>query len=126
MLFRSVRQDPDLEQPNARGGAPRWDTKPFPKADRAARFVALASGDPRDAEALPIRADARVLGATLKAGDSAEYALGAGRHLYLVAAGGAVEVNGVALEPGDGAAVRDEAVVRVEARDDAELVLVDA
>jgi quercetin 2,3-dioxygenase len=112
--------------PRERGGAPRWDMKPFPKADRAGRFVALASGDPGDAEALPIRADARVLGATLKAGDGARYSLAAGRHLYLVAANGAVEVNGVALAPGDGAALYDEAVVTARALADAELVLVDA
>jgi len=36
----------------------------------------LASGDPSDSDALPIRTDARVLGATLKAGVTAEYALG--------------------------------------------------
>ena len=40
-------------------------------------FVPLASGFAGDADALPIRAEARVLGATLKAGDTAEYELGA-------------------------------------------------
>ena len=41
-------------------------------------FVALASSDERDAEALPIRADARVLGATLKAGESPRLPAGRG------------------------------------------------
>jgi quercetin 2,3-dioxygenase len=112
--------------PAERGGPPRWGTKPFPKGDRAGRFVVLASGDEADRDALPIRAGARVLGATLKAGDSAEYTLGAERHGYLVPATGSVEVNGVRLDPGDGAAIYDEPVVRVRATDDAELVLVDA
>jgi quercetin 2,3-dioxygenase len=75
---------------------------------------------------LPIRADARVLGAKLKAGETAEYALGAERHGYLVPSTGSVEVNGVKLETRDGAAIRDEAVLRVTALEDAELVLVDA
>src|SRR5580658_8529132 len=61
--------------PNRRGEAPTWGAKPFPKADRASRFVPLASGRADDAEALPIRADARVLGATLKAGETASYQL---------------------------------------------------
>jgi len=112
--------------PTERGGMPRWGTKPFPKAARAGRFVVLASSDEGDRDALPIRAGARVLGAALKAGDSAEYALGAERHGYLVPAGGSVEVNGVRLGPGDGAAIYNEPVVRVRAIDDAELVLVDA
>ncbi len=113
-------------QPSQRGGPPSWGARPFPKADRAGRFVALASGLPGDEEALPIRADARVAGATLKAGETTEYALGPGRHAYLVAAAGAIEVNGVRLDTRDGAAARDEAVLRVKALEDAEVVLVDA
>jgi len=112
--------------PTSRGKAPSWGAKPFPRGDRSGRFVTLASGDPSDRDALPIRTDARVLGATLKAGETAEYALGAARHGYLVPASGSVEVNGVALNARDGAAVHHEAVVRVEAVEDAEVVLVDA
>src|SRR5437764_9599163 len=47
--------------PTSRGGPPGWDTRPFPQADRTGRLVVLASGDASDREALPIRADARVL-----------------------------------------------------------------
>ena len=112
--------------PNRRGGAPSWGAKPFPKADRSGHFVTLASGFEADAEALPIRADARVLGATLKAGESAAYDLGAGRHGYLVPAKGSVDVNGVRIDARDGAAIRDEDVVRITALSDSELVLVDA
>jgi redox-sensitive bicupin YhaK (pirin superfamily) len=113
-------------QPTVHGGAPSWGARPFPKADRAGRFVTLASGLPGDEEALPIRTDARVAGATLKAGETTEYELGAGRHAYLVPAVGAVEVNGVRLDARDGAAVRDEPVLTIRALEDAEVVLVDA
>jgi redox-sensitive bicupin YhaK (pirin superfamily) len=111
--------------PDAPGGAPFWDMRPFPKADRSGNFVTLASGIAGDDEALPIRASARVLGATLKAGQQAEYRLGAGRHAYLVPAAGKVEVNGVAAAAGDGLAIADESVLHVSASEDAELVLVD-
>jgi redox-sensitive bicupin YhaK (pirin superfamily) len=67
-----------------------------------------------------------VLGATLKAGESATYALADGRHGYLVPAMGKVEVNGVSLDARDGAAIRNEPALRVTALEDAELVLVDA
>ena len=112
-------------EPDEKGGRPSWGTKPFPKQDRSGRFVALASGKPDDTEALPIRADARVLGATLKAGQTAEYKLGDGRRAYVVPSTGAVEVNGVRLDQRDGGAVQGELELRVTALEDAEVVLVD-
>jgi hypothetical protein len=111
--------------PDGHGGAPAWGARPFPTGARAGRFVALASGFAADTDALPLRAQARVLGATLRAGESAEYALGAGRYAYLVPAKGSIELNGVRLGARDGAAIRDEPVLRATALEDAELVLVD-
>lgn len=111
--------------PRARGGAPAWGSRPFPKGDRSGRFVTLASGLDGDEEALPIRADARVLGATLKAGESLDYPL-AGRHGYLVPATGAVEIEGVRVDARDGAAIKETETLRVTALEDSELVLVDA
>jgi quercetin 2,3-dioxygenase len=111
--------------PTRRGGDPGWDTRPFPKGEGAGHFVTLASGIDGDADALPIRANARVLGATLKAGQIAEYRLGANRRAYLVPAKGAVEVNGLRIEARDGAAIEDERVLTVTALDDAEIVLAD-
>uniref|UniRef100_UPI0028121A27 pirin family protein n=1 Tax=Phenylobacterium sp. TaxID=1871053 RepID=UPI0028121A27 len=49
-------------EPKERGGQPAWGAKPFPKGDRAGRFVTLASGLAGDEDALPIRTDARVAG----------------------------------------------------------------
>jgi redox-sensitive bicupin YhaK (pirin superfamily) len=112
--------------PTRRGGEPSWGARPFPKGDRSGRFVALASGVDGDGDALPIRTDARVLGATLKAGESARYELGAGRHAYLVPAKGRVDIDGVRLDARDGAAIRDVAAFSVTALDDAEVVLVDS
>jgi len=66
------------------------------------------------------------VGATLKAGESADYALGAARRGYLVPARGEVEVNGVRLNARDGAAITGEDVITVTAVNDAEVVLVDA
>ncbi|MGO4220334.1 pirin family protein [Lysobacter sp. TAF61] len=111
--------------PDQRGGAPTWGAKPFPKGDRAGRFVVLASGAEGDDDALPIRADARVLGLTLAAGETVQYELGEERFGYLVPAKGTAEVNGVRLEARDGAAVRNERTLTVTALEDVELVLVD-
>ena len=113
-------------EPEKQGGEPSWGAKPFPKSDRSGRFVALASGFAGDAEALPIRAEARVLGATLKAGETVKYELGPRRHGYLVPAKGSVDVNGVRIDTRDGAAIENETVLKVKALEDAEVVLVDA
>ena len=113
-------------EPDRAGGPPSWGARPFPKADRAGRFVTLASGLPGDEDALPIRTQARVAGATIRAGETAEYPIDPGRHAYLVSAAGSVEVNGVRLDPRDGAAITGETALRVTALEDAEVVLVDA
>jgi redox-sensitive bicupin YhaK (pirin superfamily) len=112
--------------PSSNGGPPAWGSQPFPKADRSGRLVTLASGFDDDNDALPIRARARVLGATLKVGETVEYAIGERRHGYLVPASGAVEVNGVRIDARDGAAIKDVAVVRIMAIEDSEVVMVDA
>jgi len=113
-------------EPTERGGAPAWGARPFPKDDRAGRFVPLASGLPDDGDALRIRTNARVLGATLKAGDEIHYTLDPVRHAYLVPAVGSVDVNGVRLAARDGAAITGETVITIRALSDAELVIVDA
>ncbi|MBL4537660.1 MAG: pirin family protein [Oceanicaulis sp.] len=112
--------------PDERGGEPYWDSRSFPKVDRAGELVVLASGRKGDDDALPIRADARVLGGTLKSGQSASYALEPGRHAYLALAKGAAIVNGETLGPRDGAAIVDELSIEIKAMEDAEIVLVDS
>jgi len=113
-------------EPTTKGGQPTWGAKPFPKSDRSGKLVTIASGFKADKDALPIRADARVLATTLKAGESAEYDVDKSRSLYLVPAAGAVEINGVRINARDGAAIRDEARLKITALEDSELVLVDA
>jgi redox-sensitive bicupin YhaK (pirin superfamily) len=112
-------------RPRMRGGQPRWDTGRFPKADRANHFVVLASGLPGDGDALPIRADARVLGATLLVGARLEHELSGFRHAYVAPARGVVEVNGRRLAVGDGLAAIDERRLTILAEEDSELILVE-
>jgi quercetin 2,3-dioxygenase len=109
-----------------KGAPPSWGAKQFPKGDRAGSFVTLASGFADDGDALKINAAARVMGATLRAGESAELTLDPSRHVYLVATQGSIEVNGVAAHPRDGVAITGEEKVTIKAVEDAEIVLVDA
>lgn len=113
-------------EPSEPGGKPSWGAKPFPKGDRSGKLVVLASGHDEDKEALRIRADARLLGGTIKAGDSVTYEAGEGRHLYLVPATGRIEIDGQVFEARDGAAIIGGAPITITAVEDSEIVLVDS
>jgi redox-sensitive bicupin YhaK (pirin superfamily) len=111
----------ETDRPSAK---PSWGAMPFPKESRQGAFQLLASGD-HDDGSLTINADAKVLGATLNAGESIELDIAATRHLYLVPSG-TVRVNGITARARDGVAITGETRLRIEAEDAAELVLVDA
>ena len=111
--------------PTSQGDAPQWGAKPFPKGERSGQFVVLASGHEQDADALPIRADARVVGATIRAGETIEYPLGTDRKGYLVPATGVVSIDGQRIGARDGAALSDLETLSVTEIEDSEIVLVD-
>ena len=113
--------------PSERGGQPGWGARKFPKDDRAGQFVPLASGAANDDDALNIRTDARVLGATVKAGESVTYTpAAADRHLYLVPATGSIRIGDIEAKARDGIAITKEDSITITALEDSELVLVDA
>lgn len=118
--------------PETRGGTPSWGARGFPKGERAGAFVTLASGSANDNRendggALPIRSDAKVSGATIKAGTSVTYDVAdASRHLYLVPAQGKVRIETVEAKARDGVAITGMETVTVTALEDSEVVLVDA
>ncbi|MEZ5939504.1 MAG: pirin family protein [Hyphomonadaceae bacterium] len=112
-------------EPDSRGGAPSWGARKFPKADRANNWNVLASGK-GDADALRIKADARVLGATLEEGKELTYHIPTGRRIYAVPATGVIEVNGQRVNARDGVAIEGEAEVVFRAVDGlVEIVLTD-
>ena len=61
----------------------------------------------------------------LAAGDKVTHALKDGRVAWLQVIEGSVDLNGTALEPGDGAAVSAESLLSLSARSKAEVLLFD-
>ncbi len=112
--------------PDRAGESPGWGTREFPQGDRSGDWTVLASGTPEADDALPIRADAKVLATTLKAGETARFESDPARHQYLVAVDGRYRVNGQEAGARDGVAITGETAIEVEAIEDAELVLVDS
>ena len=111
----------ETDKPSA---PPSWGAMPFPKETRHGAFQLLASGDVEDGS-LTINADAKILGATVKAGESISIDVDPSRHVYLVPSG-RIRVNGSTAEPRDGIAITGEPKIQIDAEDDSELVLVDA
>jgi quercetin 2,3-dioxygenase len=107
--------------PSAEGGSPAWGVatlpqgRPFrPTGDAGERLLQQQrrTADPRKHPRAGRNAER----------ESVEYALGEG---YLVSASGAVEINGERIDARGGAAIKDVAVVRITAVEDAEVVMVD-
>ena len=113
--------------PNQVGGTPAYAARRFPGADRSNQLVVLASGLPQDAptDVLPLRAHARLLAGRLQAGQSLRHAIDAGHDLYLVPSTGAVHVDGVEVDAGDGVAVVNQTSVEFVAVQDTDLVIVE-
>ncbi len=110
--------------PDRHGHAPSWGTRSFPKGERSGQFVVLASGVHGDPDALPIHAQARVLAATVLAGQSLEFVMQAQHKAYLVPASGQITVNGVQTNARDGLAVSGEQRMQISAQQDSEIILV--
>ena len=112
--------------PRERNIAPRWDARPFPSGDRSGQFVTLASGDASDTDALYINADAKLLCATLEAGQSVNYHVAKGHYAYLVPARGEIRINGEPFDARDGAAISGGTDLMIEALSACEIVMVDS
>ncbi|MEP6652720.1 MAG: pirin family protein [Myxococcales bacterium] len=110
--------------PTARGIKPSYEQKHFPIADRQGRARVVASPDGREGS-ISIHADAVVYASLLNEGQKAELPLGPNRHAWIHVASGRVRVNGNELKEGDGAALSDEAAVRLEGVAQGEVLVFD-
>jgi quercetin 2,3-dioxygenase len=110
--------------PRERGVTPSWSQRQFPLSDGSKGFTLLASGYGEEG-ALPINADAKVLGANMQAETTLEYHVEQGRYAYLVVAKGRVRIAGQDIGERDGVAIR-EGALEILALEDAELVMVDS
>ena len=110
--------------PEREGLEPGYEQKAFPAEERRNRLRLVASPDGAEGS-LTIRQDARILLGTLEEGKPVSYTLREGRHAWLQVLRGAVDLNGVALAAGDGAAVSEESGLAIRARGPSEVMLFD-
>ena len=110
--------------PQREGIPPRYDQRAFPREEREGRLHLEVSGSGRDGS-LKINQDAELFFSTLGPGVGVDHPLRSGRHAWLQVARGAVSLNSIALDEGDGAAVSGESVLSIHASRPSEILLFD-
>jgi quercetin 2,3-dioxygenase len=110
--------------PERKGIEPRYEQKAFPETERRGRLQPVATHDGREGS-LRIHQDASLFLGSMESGKSLSYAPAPGRHAWVQVARGAVELNGMAMKQGDGAAVSDETSLRLLASEDSDILLFD-
>ena len=109
--------------PERAGLAPSYEQKAIPLEERG-RLHLLASPDGR-AGSVTVHQDAELSAGRLDAGDRVSHVLKPGRVGWLQVVSGEVDLNGVDLAAGDGAAIADVADLAIAAKSKAEVLLFD-
>jgi redox-sensitive bicupin YhaK (pirin superfamily) len=110
--------------PEREGLEPSYEQKAFPAEERRGRLRLVASPDGADGS-LTIRQDARILLGTLEDGEQLSHELRQDRHAWLQVLRGAVDLSGLSLGAGDGAAVSEEPGLSIRAGGPTEVMLFD-
>jgi redox-sensitive bicupin YhaK (pirin superfamily) len=107
--------------PDRKGLKPEYEQLAFPDKDLRGNFHLVAGPH----APVTIHQDADLFISRLDKGQETAHALKTGRHAWVQLARGAVKLNGVELNAGDGAAISKEDEVRVEAKQASEVLLFD-
>lgn len=110
--------------PARRGLPPRYEQVRFEDAELRGRLRLLLSPE-REAGSLAIHQDVRVHAGRFDGAESARLELPPGRHAYVHVARGALAVDGVRLEAGDGARLRHAQRIAFDGGRDAEVLVFD-
>ncbi len=110
--------------PEKRGITPSYEQQRFPEAERHNRLRLVASPDAAESS-LTIHQDARIFLSQLDKGQQVQHSLASGRHAWLQVLRGSVALNGQLLDTSDGAAIREESTLNIQATANAEVMLFD-
>jgi redox-sensitive bicupin YhaK (pirin superfamily) len=110
--------------PRARGLEAGYEDRHFAPSERRNTIKALVAPGGAGG-ALDIQQDAALYGTLLDPGAEVAWPLRAGRHAWVQVVRGEIELNGVRLSEGDGAAVSEEAMLRLRGVTDADALWFD-
>ena len=100
-------------EPWAEDLEPGYQQFAYDPQEKRGRLRLIAGPDAPAGHAAVIRQDARVYVSVLASGESIEQPVAPGRYAWVQCARGELTLNGQTLKNGDGAAVSDEAVLRI-------------
>ena len=98
--------------PDRDGLAPGYEQRHVPAAERHDRLRLVASPDGADGS-LTVHQDARVYATSIGPDADVRHPIAPGRHAFVQVTAGSLDLNGVELVEGDGAALSGEAEVRL-------------
>jgi redox-sensitive bicupin YhaK (pirin superfamily) len=110
--------------PERDGIEPGYEQREFAEEERRGRLRLVASRGGLD-DSVAIHQDAEVYAATLGEGEEVSHELRAGRRVWVQLIRGGLDLNGIVLRAGDGAAVSEEARLVLRAVEPSELLLFD-
>ena len=103
---------------------PSYEQRTFTPEEKQGRLRLVASGNGREAS-ITIHQNVNLFVSLLAPQESVVHELTANRYAWLQAISGAVSLNGTLLEAGDGAAVSDEKMLEIQAKEQSEFLLFD-
>ena len=110
--------------PEKQGIEPSYEQTFFRDEEKRGKLRLIASRDGSDGS-VTIHQDAKLYSTLLDVDQAVTHKLNQERHAWVQVARGSVEVNGVMLDRGDGAAINDETELKIVAKDAAEVLLFD-
>lgn len=111
-------------QPNQKGVQPSYESKHFGPEEKRGRLRLIASPDGADGS-VQIHQDAKVYAGLFDGAESAEFAIGADRQVYLHVARGSVTANDNVLNAGDALALTDTVELSLSKGQGAEVLVFD-
>jgi redox-sensitive bicupin YhaK (pirin superfamily) len=110
--------------PKKVGLKPEYEERHFSSDEKTNRLKLIASSDGKEGS-LRIQQEAAIYASLLDEDKSVELSLSKGRHAWVQIVRGAVELNGILLGDGDGAALSEEKGVALKARSASEFLVFD-
>jgi redox-sensitive bicupin YhaK (pirin superfamily) len=110
--------------PDTKGLQPGYEQRSFELEKNRGKWIPIVAPNGR-ADTVTVHQDVELFVAVLSPGLQLSYRLRPGRHAWLQLARGGVSLDGRTLNAGDGVAISGEELVKIQALDDAEILLFD-
>lgn len=110
--------------PEKKGIEPGYEQTFFSDKEKKGKLRLIASPDGNDGS-VTIHQDAKIYSTLLDENEVVSYQLNIKRHAWIQVAKGSIEVNGISLKQGDGAAVSDENELNIIGKESSEILLFD-